>query len=328
MDAGSLTISMPQKLEEMASSLMPELLKPPATSSRKLLAGGALAKAADDLRMMPNEGNKLSEWQKCVQQLTGMLKFPEKVMPILTLPLHRVSCIMARPPPEALDVIEGIAAMAYKHRFDGITYSAGGIGSLPGVGAGTASTINGEPTSSLSAVGDATYARIECETAPAPEYARPVTFPRAGGRDVMGLVVKYNGGAVYHATKTIDAVVESSFFAEMHATTRLGEIVEHAHNIATGLGAPVRGHVVLETDNEANRRIATGEGNAGRAKHLLRRYSAFRKRVARGICRPVFVKDEDNMADFLTKWVPRKKLRTSIDMLTNQRAQRNLASTL
>ena len=177
----------------------------------------------------------------------------------------------------------------------------------------------------LGAQGDATFSKIECESIPGPDLAQPRERPSASGRDLMGLVVTWGCSAVYHATKSIDCIVESSMHGEAKATIRLGEILEHACNVAENLGVAVKGNVMLGTDNVANRRISSGEGNAGRSKHIVRNYCAFRRRVAAGICTPFYVPDEDNMSDFLTKWIGKKKVRRSLDYLTNARARKMAA---
>ena len=45
-------------------------------------------------------------------------------MPVLTLGLHRLSCVQANPPPAALTVALLMLELAYEHRHTGLTYSA------------------------------------------------------------------------------------------------------------------------------------------------------------------------------------------------------------
>ncbi|KAL1518486.1 hypothetical protein AB1Y20_002777 [Prymnesium parvum] len=68
--------------------------------------------------------------------------------------------------------------------------------------------------------------------------------------------------------------------------------------------------------------VAMRQGASNRSKHLLRRYWVLMQRVQAGEVRVVHVRDEANPADFLTKWVPAKKLRTSIAYVTGQAARR------
>ena len=65
-----------------------------------------VAAIADDLRLRwkldgDTPRKKLSKDQKRVQKIIGALKFPERVMPALSLVLHRLSSVMSDPPPEA-----------------------------------------------------------------------------------------------------------------------------------------------------------------------------------------------------------------------------------
>ena len=52
--------------------------------------------------------------QKKIQKLIGCLKFIERLTPSLSLILHRLSCVMTFPPPEAWEV----ARAALKEAFD------------------------------------------------------------------------------------------------------------------------------------------------------------------------------------------------------------------
>ena len=65
-------------------------------------------------------------------------------------------------------------------------------------------------------------------------------------------------------------------------------------------------------DNLANEQVASGKGYSSRSRHFLRRYFALMQRIQRGEAVLVKVSDEQNPADFLTKYVPMKKLRMSI----------------
>ena len=57
---------------------------------------------ANALIMAPREpGKPLTKEQVSVQQKIGSLKYIEKIQPKLSLAIHRLSCIMASPPPEA-----------------------------------------------------------------------------------------------------------------------------------------------------------------------------------------------------------------------------------
>ena len=63
--------------------------------------------------------------------------------------------------------------------------------------------------------------------------------------------------------------------------------------------------------------IANGTGSVTRARHALRRYMILQDRVREGIVVLGHVPDEENPADFLTKFVSAKKLEASVAYLTN-----------
>ena len=96
----TLTLSMPQKIVEAAREHMPELLR---SERPTVLSGKRLADAADSLKLADREG-KLSPQQVRTQSTIGHLKFVERVQPRLALVIHRLSCVMSSPPPEAYEV--------------------------------------------------------------------------------------------------------------------------------------------------------------------------------------------------------------------------------
>ena len=56
------------------------------------------------------------------------------------------------------------------------------------------------------------------------------------------------------------------------------------------------------------------------SRHFLRRYHTLQRRMADGECRVVKITDDLMPADFLTKWVPKEKLKRSVDHASKQRA--------
>ena len=90
---------MPSKVEAAVKDYLPGLLEGKATG---LPAGKRLTDLADQMELAPREaGARLTAEQTETQQIIGALKFIEKVMPKITLGLHRLSCVMSSPPPEA-----------------------------------------------------------------------------------------------------------------------------------------------------------------------------------------------------------------------------------
>ena len=95
----------------------------------KSVGKGKVQAIFDGLKMPPKEERALKHdaQQKEVQAIIGELKFPEPVNPMISLPLHKLSCIMAYPPPDALFAAQLVAEMAYDARFNGITYGGANV---------------------------------------------------------------------------------------------------------------------------------------------------------------------------------------------------------
>ena len=294
----TLTISMPQKVEEAVAQHAPHVMDAAKSSA---LSGKKLADAADALVMPAREsGAKLSKRQTQTQQIIGSLKFVEKCMPRLSLPLHRLSCIMSYPPPEAYDVAVGLLAVAYRDRDVGITFSGGGPDDGARLQGALAANILDDPApAALEASADATW----------------------GDRNIYSLLVTYGRGCVAHSTKKLSMILDSSMEAEAIGSSKTAEVISYAREILRALGVPATAPTVVMTDNKANLLVAKDLASASRSRHFLRRYWALQQRMKRGEVRLVKVPDPDMPADFLTKWVPSAKLAKSIEYATNSRSR-------
>lgn len=296
---GTLQLTLPQKIVEAAREHYPELLsgERPTSPPPK---GAALERLADAMRMPDERGGKLSRAQVRTQQLIGSLKFVEKIHPRLSLVLHRLSCVMSCPPPEAYDVARAALAAAYAERNVGITFGGGGS-STSGILEGSlkANIDLSEPApSELTAHSDATW----------------------GDRNVYGLILTFANAAVLHQTKKIALIVDSSMESEAIASSKAGEAVTYAREILRGLGIPASGPTLVTTDNLANQKVGSGLGCPTRSRHFLRRYHALKQRIADGDVTLRYLPDEQMPADFLTKWLARAKVEKSVVHATNSRA--------
>jgi hypothetical protein len=115
-----LQLAMPQKIDEAARAHLPELLDGGALP--RLPAGRCLADIADGLALVSPAPAKLDPQQVRTQQLIGSLKFIELYHPRLSLILHRLSCAMSAPPPEAYDVTRAALVAVHAEKHVGITY--------------------------------------------------------------------------------------------------------------------------------------------------------------------------------------------------------------
>lgn len=85
-----------------------------------------MAGLADGLRLPEDRSAKLNKEQKEVQEITGGLKYPEKVMPRITLFVHRLSTVMSFPCLRAIQVALLTLEEAWNHRFEGLTFGGEG----------------------------------------------------------------------------------------------------------------------------------------------------------------------------------------------------------
>ena len=141
-----------------------------------------------------------------------------------------------------------------------------------------------------------------------------------GALNVYGLLLTFGGGVVYHVTKKIALIVDSSMETEAIASAKAGEQVAVARDILRAFGVLPERPTLIGTDNLANFKVATGIGCPSRSRHFLRRYFVLKRRIASGEVTMMHVPDVEMPADCLTKWLPSEKLRRSVDYMTNRRA--------
>ena len=288
--ARTLTLSMPQKIIEAAREHLPQMFE--GGEKANVLKGGKLMNVADGLKLasVGSRHKWLNADQKATQSIIGSLKFIERVMPEITLPLHRLSCVMSAPPPEALEVAKGVLHYAYVNKDNGITYGGASDDGDEHVG------IEGRAPSALSASADATW---------------------GDGRNLYGLMLTYNHGTVVHMTKKIRSVVESSHHSEAIATSKAAEQVVYAREVLRALGMPSQLSTKIATDNRANLLVAHDATSAKRARHFLRQYHTLQQRIQAGDITIVKMPTAVMPADFLTKWITGQKLKKSVRYATN-----------
>ena len=291
---GCVTLYMAQKTIEAAHEYLPELQQG-VRPSAKLKKGETLERLADMLQLPSPELRraKLDREQKLVQKIIGSLKFLERVRIDLALVIHRLSCVMSYPPEGALLVAHLVLERAHDGRGTGITY--GGVGGAIQQGTKSFDIHSGAPLA-IQGVADATWGL---------------------SMDLYGILITYNGGAIFHQTKKINVVMQSSMETEGFATGKVTEMAVYCREIAVALGIELGGPTKCATDNTSNLQISSGKGAANRTKHCIRRFLACRQRVIEGQVSLEHVKDVDNPADFLTKWLPAKKFKLSMAYATN-----------
>ena len=286
---------MPQKIIEATREHAPELLN---GEQLPLPKGKQLEDMADKLDLPAERPKQLNQKQKRIQQLIGSLKFVGRLHPRLTLVLHRLSCVMSCPPPEAWEVARAALAAAYAERDIGITYGGRGLSLASRLQGDMRAEVHldGNAPSALEAHADATW----------------------GDRNIYGLILTFGGAAVLHQTKKIALIVDSSMETEAIASSKGAEAISYAREILRGLGIPPDGPTLITTDNLSNQRVGSGLGCPTRSKHFLRRYQALKQRIQSREVTLRHINDADMPADFLTKWVKNaKKLEESVRYATN-----------
>jgi hypothetical protein len=310
---GRITISVPQKVKEAARQHLPGLLDDATVTEadrvvlKNLPTGDKLVKMADGMVMPERNGKPLKPSQRSTQALIGSLKFVERCHPRASLMLHRLSCVMACPPPEAYTVARAVLASLYAERDVGITYGSSGQpvrgdeyelkGQLSSEIKGLKVDLDGRPPGELEAHADATWGQL----------------------NVYGLLLTFGGGVVYHVTKKIALIVDSSMETEAIASAKAGEQVAVARDILRAFGVLPERPTLIGTDNLANFKVATGIGCPSRSRHFLRRYFVLKRRIASGEVTMIHVPDVEMPADCLTKWLPSAKLRRSVEYMTGAR---------
>ena len=158
---------------------------------------------ADALKLAEREGGRLTRKQQRTQMLIGSLKFVERVHPRISLVLHRLSCVMASPPPEAWTVALCALEAVYAERDVGITFG--------GAGLAVHHRIDG-----------ALHANIDL-TEPAPSELAAHADATWCDRNVYALLLTFAGGTVLHQTKKISLIVDSSMETEAIASAKAGD---------------------------------------------------------------------------------------------------------
>ena len=294
-EAGTLCLSLEQKIVEAARAHMPALLD--GDRPKDLPTGKKLEALADSLELATRaDSARLSPSQVRTQQLIGSVKFIERVHPRASLVLHRLSCVMSSPPAAAYDVARAALLALWDERRVGITFGGAGMSATPTLsGSFDAHVDLSEPAgAALDAHADATW----------------------GDRNIYGLILTYAGAAVLHQVKKISLVVDSTMESEAIGSSKAGEAVAYAREILRAMGVPPLGPTRIGTDNKANYTVGTGVGCPTRSKHFLRRYHVLRQRIASEEVRLEHVPDEQMPADFLTKWIPKPKLERSLRYAT------------
>jgi hypothetical protein len=129
-----------------------------------------------------------------------------------------------------------------------------------------------------------------------------------------------NHGAIATDTKKMGPV-DSSAEGEGITTSKCAELTVFIREVARGMGILDDKPTIIRSDNASSVRVANDPKAAGRLRHAMRRFAVVQEHVKQGVVKVEFIRDANNAADFLTKWVPAAKLKASIAYVSNQAAK-------
>tara|TARA_B110000027_G_scaffold130760_1_gene154029 strand:+ start:156 stop:2876 length:2721 start_codon:yes stop_codon:yes gene_type:complete len=312
-----LTLMMPQFIEGMTKRWLPALVEsgvlPPDVPQ-----GKKLRKLLDTLSLAEKVGGKLNKEQRQTQQITGELRWCLRTSVRLMRPVHKLSCVAQCASPGSLQAAKGVVAVAWRHRFEGLSY-----------GAASSSTYKGHLKGALSTRKGASIVVMDGEqrhangAPPELDGASDASWSNGehGEKDVYGLGLTHNGATVHAELKSIGVALGDSTQAEGVGTLKLSDRVMHGRATLEALGRAQNEPTMILSDNESNLRIASGAPSAARLRHALRRWAIVTQRCNSQDVRLGHLRDEWNWTDFFTKWVPMAKVEAAIAYLTGRAAR-------
>ena len=125
------------------------------------------------------------------------------------------------------------------------------------------------------------------------------------GRSTGGYVTCIGGGAVDWRSWLQPFVTLSTTEAEFVAAVEAGKAIKWTRNILQEFGYPVNKASTLLIDNQSALTVAKNPEHHGRMKHLDLKFFWLRDQVEYGIISPIYIPTSDQIADILTKPLPR-----------------------
>ena len=125
------------------------------------------------------------------------------------------------------------------------------------------------------------------------------------GKSTGGYLVMMNGGPVSWKSKLQTTVALSTTEAEYVAAVEGGKEIKWMRNLLYELGYSVSGSSPLMLDNQSAIAVSKNPEHHGRMKHLDLAHYWLRDEVETGTIRVEYVPTQDQLADILTKALPR-----------------------
>ena len=162
-------------------------------------------------------------------------------------------------------------------------------------------------------------ADFEMETG-APRQLEATADATWGAFELLAGMLTYNGAAVYHKVNRIAVECGSSQQGEAYASFKVADAAVTARQVLVALGVPPRGPTFIGSDNKAHVQVGNSCGSSVRSRHFLKAYRIMHDRMRDHELSLGHVKDTENPADFLTKWIGADKFHKSVRYATNSTA--------
>jgi transposase InsO family protein len=126
-------------------------------------------------------------------------------------------------------------------------------------------------------------------------------------RSIAGFTLDLNGGSISWSSKKQPTVALSTVEAEYMATTQATREAIWLRSLLTDLGSPPTAATIVHADNQGSISLARNPVNHARTKHIDIRYHFIRERIESGEIDLRYVSTADQVADILTKALPKDK---------------------
>ena len=292
-----VTIEMSAKIEELVTRHLPDL-KLGRRPSALLEKGVSLATLCNALAPVPLTDPVDATLVHYLHTVVGDCRYPERVTPRVSLPLHCLACVVTRPPPSAKLVAHLLMEMLWDERDTGIT--------LGGLSSPSVKIFLSRDTDVPMLDRTAPLEPVGCADA---TWMAPI--------DRYSVVVTAYSAAVVHEVKRQHLVCGSSFMAEFSATRELYKRTAYVRAFKAAVGSGKLPPTFLCSDNSACVSASNGSAALGHSKHERCRFLVLQQAVRAGEVYVEHVNDEDNWSDFLTKFVAASKIQRSLRLLTN-----------
>ena len=125
-------------------------------------------------------------------------------------------------------------------------------------------------------------------------------------RSVSGFVIYLNDAPINWRSKSQKSVTLSSTEAEYVAVSELSMEILFAAKTVEFLGMEVNYPIEVFVDNIGAIFLSKTAKTNNHTKHIDTRYHFVREYIEKGVLKVIFVKSKDNVADFMTKNLPKQ----------------------